>query len=194
METLGFSFGVNKLNPELWKALRSPTGYRTRSLFADVQRHLRQPEDYNSSPYWLERKNYTEDDPRPVMKEHYIASMDPTGYETALKFLGSYDHWEYMIKNCAWFREAVADWKQILEARIKSKAIAKIQEIAFSEDKQALGAAKYLATLDYEKTDGRGRPSTAEKTGKLKEAIMIAEAEREDMERIGLSVIKGGKK
>lgn len=186
------------MNVEIWKKTRSPTGYRTRSLFVDVQRHMRSEEDIEASLYWLERRNYTDDDTRPVLKEHYLASMDPTGYETAIKFLGSYDHWDYMMKSCAWFRDAVNQWKEELEVRLKSKAIAKIKEIAFSEDKQSLAAAKYIATADYDKVDGRGRPSNVEIRGKLKEAIEISEADKADMERIGLKLVsnnskKGGK-
>lgn len=177
-------------NIELWKKTRGPTGYRTRSMFIDVQRSLREKEDYENAPYWLERRNYTEDDTRPVLKEAYIAEMDPTGYRVALKFFGSFEHWLFMLENCVWFREAVANWKTELEHKLKAMAIAKIQEIAFSEDKQALAAAKYLATKDYDKEDGRGRPSNAEVKGHLRTAIQIADADREDMERIGLKLVK----
>jgi hypothetical protein len=182
------------MTPEIWKKVRTVSGFRTRGLFIDVQRHLRDKEECDNAPYWLERRNITKDDTRPVFKEHYLASLDPTGYETAIKYLGSYEHWEYMLKNCSWFRDAVEGWKGELQARLKSKAIAKIQEIAFSEDRQALAAAKYLATHDYDKVDGRGRPSKEELRGNLKEAIEATEADKADMERMGLVLIKGGKK
>jgi hypothetical protein len=182
------------MNPEVWRKVRGPTGYKTRGLFIDVQRSMREKEEYDNAPYWLERRNYTKDDKRPVFKEHFLACLDPTGYETAIKYLGSYEHWEHMMENCPWFRDAVNRWTKELEARIKSKAIAKIQEIAFSDDRQALAAAKYLATHDYNKVDGRGRPSKEEIRGKLKEAIEVSESDKADMERMGLTLIQGGKK
>jgi hypothetical protein len=57
---------------------------------------------------------------------------------------------------------------------------------------QALAAAKFIATGEYDKSS-RGRPSKAELDGKLKEAAQALSVEDEDLKRIGLKVINGGK-
>ena len=177
-------------DPEVSKLVRGNQNIpRTRSLFADVAKDYNlSQEELDNAPYWLERSIYT--DKRPVMKEFFLLEEDPTGYSTAIKFFGSYDHWLMMMRNSTWFREAVERLKEELYIRLKSKSVKRIAEIAFNpEDRQSLAAAKYLATADYDKSDGRGRPSKAEVTGKLKEAVQIAEADKEDMERIGLRLV-----
>lgn len=171
--------------------LKGPKGYRTRSLFVDIcTTDPRLKERVDEAVYYLGVKE-DRSDPRPSVREHFILSMDPTGYETAVQFFGTYEHWEFMYSNCPWFKKEVDIWKNEIFAKMKSMAIKKIKDIAYSEDdKQALAAAKYLATREYDKEDTRGRPSKAEITGKLKEAVQIADADREDMERIGLRLVK----
>ena len=166
-----------------WRA-RGGAGFLTRSLFADVMQDMQIP-DSDSAPFWLNR-NYL-GDKRPVMREHFIVSMDPTGYETAIKFLGCYEHWAVMEKRCPWFRDSLELWKQEIKARQKALAIQKILDIAVGETSQALAAAKYIATADYDKEDGRGRPSKAEVKGELKRQIKLVEEDEEDAKRIGLN-------
>ena len=57
---------------------------------------------------------------------------------------------------------------------------------------QALAAAKFIAMQEYDKSI-RGRPSKAALEGELKRAAEALTIEDDDMARIGLSVIKGGK-
>lgn len=166
---------------------RGKVGFQTRSLFADVMESFMM-QDADKAPYWFERR--LTKDSRPCMRDHYITVMDPTGYKTAIKFLGCYEHWETMVERCAWFREALARWDRELHTKQKSRAVDKIREIAEGDSTQALAAAKYLATADYNKLDGRGRPSAAEVKGKLKEQVEMLEADREDLERMGISVLK----
>lgn len=176
------------VDPQL---LRASNGLRTRSLFVDVlKKGFASIEEQDNAIYWLDYKMDVKDK-RPSIREHYIVCMDPTGYETAIKYFNTYDHWDYMYKNCTWFKESVDTWKTEIQAKMKSRALKVIQEIANNpEDKQALAASKYLANAEYDKVDNRGRPSAEVVKGKLKEAIQIADADREDMERIGLRLIK----
>lgn len=171
----------------LYDKVRASNGLRTRSLFVDVCRKNLLDESF--CLYWLDVKTDPAD-PRPSIREHFLLSMDPTGYETAMKYFGSYEHWEVLLKT-PWFKESHDKWQSELAAKIKSKAIRVIREIAENpEDKQALAASKYLATAEYNKVDNRGRPSKEEVTGKLKQAVEIAEADLDDMKRIGLKVVK----
>lgn len=170
----------------LYHKLRASNGFKSRALFFDVCRRFSM-EDVDCL-YWLDFK--PEGRKEPSFREHFMLSEDPTGYETAMKYLGSYEHWE-VLKRTVWFKEALQIWENDLHAKLKAKAIKVIQNIAFDpEDKQSLAAAKYIATAEYNKIDNRGRPSKEMITGKLKEAVAVAEADREDMERIGLRLVK----
>jgi len=108
-----------------WRA-KGSAGFLTRSLFADVMDSFMM-QGGDEAPFWLERNH--KDDGRPVMREHFILSGDPTGYQTAVKFLGCYEHWEVMEKRCPWFREALSKWKIELQTRQKALAIQKILDI-----------------------------------------------------------------
>ena len=92
------------------------SGWRTRSLFADVCRSFNMKEEEVEAPYWLERN--LDNDDRPIMRTHFIVSEDPTGYETAIKFFGNYEHWETMLEKCSWFREAHDKWQKELRIAI----------------------------------------------------------------------------
>lgn len=175
----------------IYNLTRTSNGFKTRSLFVDICKRFFMDDDViNAAPYWLDVKTNTSDG-RPSVREHFLVSEDPTGYETAMKFFGCYEHWEFMYNKSDWFKEAVDTWRTELYTKLKSKAVKKIRDIAFEEENsQSLAAAKYLATAEYDKVDGRGRPTTAEVKGALKKAVQIADADREDMERIGLRLIK----
>lgn len=125
-------------------------------------------------------------------RKTFVAMEDPTGRKWALTYLGDWEHWLRLMK-AQWFRDAYDVWISELNEHLKSKAIAKILEVMKSENgAQALAAAKFIAAEEYKKS-GRGRPSKAELQGELKRAVQQLEVEDEDLERIGLKVIQGGK-
>lgn len=127
-------------------------------------------------------------------RQTFIALRDPTGYLWAIKYLGSWEHWEYLLRS-SWFEAAYIEWVRELKTILKMEAIQKIDEIARSGSVQAFPAAKYLASADWEKAvHGRGRPSEEELRGELKKAVRTLTVEDEDAKRIGLTVIEGGKK
>lgn len=118
----------------------------------------------------------------------YVEDEDPTGYTTATRIFGDYSYWTYLMRS-GWFREAVDIWNTELDARLKSKGIKKIKQIAESEDKGALQAAKYLADHGYKNAktvSTRGRPSKEEVAGRLAEEAREAKETLADAERIKL--------
>jgi len=122
----------------------------------------------------------------------FVDLKDPTGRKWALTYLGDWNHWLRLMR-CQWFREAYEVWIAELNLQLKSEAIAKALEIMGGENgAQALAAAKFIATQEYDKST-RGRPSKQELDGELKKAAQALSIEDEDLARIGLSVIKGGK-
>lgn len=124
----------------------------------------------------------------------FIALGDPTGYLWAMAYLGSFTHFEAFSKS-EWFEPHLNNWKAELEAKLKAEAIQIIHQIAKGDSPQALMASKYLAGADYKKTaSGRGRPSKEEVTGELKRAAEQISSTGQDAERIGLTLVAGGKK
>lgn len=164
-------------------------GWYTRSLFWDTwsnmaisQRHCEPKFTFNSD--------------RPGMvncKKTFVALGDPTGYQWAMKYLESYDHW-IALNKAPWFQEQVEIWVNELNQKLKSEAIQRIQRIAeeSTNETQALAASKYLAERAYDKSKA-GRPSKEQQRGEMKRLVAMAETQSEDAERIGLTVISGGK-
>lgn len=125
-------------------------------------------------------------------RKTFVAMEDPTGRKWALTYLGDWEHWLRLMK-AQWFRDAYEVWIAELNEHLKSKAISKILEIMGSENgAQSLAAAKFIAQEEYN-TKKRGRPTKQELQGELKRAVQQLEVEDEDLERIGLKVIQGGK-
>lgn len=123
----------------------------------------------------------------------FIALGDPTGYLWATTYLKSWDHFLQLLK-AKWFRSEYDKWTEELKIILRQKAVEKIKEIATGDSSQALAAAKYIASAEWEKsTSGRGRPSKSDITGELKKAAEAAASDNDDAQRVGLKVIKGGK-
>lgn len=117
-------------------------------------------------------------------RKTYTALEDPTGYKWAMKYLGSWKHFEALMAS-AWFPPHVEEWNDEIRIKLRSEALQKIRAIAGSDSKSALVAAKYLANIDYESK--RGRPSKAEVKGELKRQTDILRQADEDATRIGLT-------
>lgn len=123
----------------------------------------------------------------------FVELRDPTGYKWAIKYLDSWKHWNLLCR-LTWFQEALAIWQDALKNHLKAQAIQKILEISEGETAQALPAAKYVAEEGWNaKETQRGRPSKDEVDSKLKQAMRAASVVTDDAERIGLTVINGGK-
>ena len=126
----------------------------------------------------------------------FVAMMDPTGYEWAMKYLGSFQHWEALMKGGKWFRDWYNAVVAEIHAKLRADALINIQEVArgAASEAQRLAASKYLAERPYERVDkiskARGRPSKEELKGHLKQMADISEQTKEDYERIGLKVVK----
>ncbi len=150
--------------PESYKAdsdiLRPLGRYRTRSLFTD----------FSDTGLWSLEE----------FKCHYLTIADPTEYQFAIQMLGSWKHWQKLIKRSwmsGWLRETRAE----LSVLIRSRAA---QYLIQSENVAAL---KMLATekvnwLEPDEMKGPGRPR------KLQEETSDDTLDvHEDMRRIGLN-------
>jgi hypothetical protein len=124
----------------------------------------------------------------------YVSFGDTTGYHMTQAYLnGDYSHWQTLLK-CLWFKEAKEAWDEELNAKLAAEGLKTIREIAKDEDhKGRLQAARILLQRgDASKIRSkglRGRPSTEEVSGYLKEAAHAEKALQDDLERI--QVVKG---
>lgn len=126
-------------------------------------------------------------------RKTFVDLRDPTGYKWAMTYLGDWNHWLRLMR-CHWFQEAYEIWIAELNMLLKSEAVAKVREIMLSENpSQSLAAAKFMATKEYDRAT-RGRPSKEEVKGELRKAAEAISIEDEDLARIGLQVITGGKR
>ena len=100
----------------------------------------------------------------------YVGDLDMSGYKTSTRLFKDFGYWAHLMK-AGWFREAVRQWDEEIEAKLYSEGLAKIRELANSDEKGAFTAAKYLADksflLDKKRLVKRGRPSNEEVEGRL---------------------------
>lgn len=162
-------------------------GWLTQSLFWEKWSQLA-PVNRHCNPVFSFR-------PRPGMidcKSTFVEVGDPTGYKWAMLYLESYDHWLALLER-KWFSDEVAEWQNELNAKIKANALQRINDISSCENAAtALAAAKYLAERGWEKSSA-GRPSKERLAGELKKLTQDAEDTNQDFNRLGLTVVQGGK-
>lgn len=122
----------------------------------------------------------------------FLEMEDITEYEPAIKLVGSWREWERLKRDWPAFRGHIQEWKEELEVKFRSQASRKIIELSDGDDAKALQAAKWVAEGGYNRRQGAGRPSKAEKNKEAKEIAMAAAETKKDEERI-LKVLNGGK-
>lgn len=158
--------------------------WMTQSLFWDMWVQL-VPKNRHRDPV------FTFDSDRPGLinfKRTFVEVGDVTGYQWAIQYLGSYDHWLYLMKR-EWFAEQYERAREELLTKMRAEAIQNIVSISVESENetQRLAASKYLAERAWEKSRV-GRPEKAK--GQLKKEMDIVD---EDAVRMGLTVIPGGK-
>ena len=129
----------------------------------------------------------------PSLYKLYMHLNDPTEWKVATECFHGWSHWE-AICNSSWFAPYIKSWREQLELRLKSQALARIMAEAKASSKDALQANKYLLEKKWiEKDATKGRPT---KEAIRKEAEFIRAEDTEfllaDVERFGLQPKTGG--
>lgn len=114
----------------------------------------------------------------------YMSYDDPTEYQFAKDWLGGWAHWQ---KLCAttWFAPIVAEWREEMEIKLRSKGVLAMAELAVSGKESA---AKWLAEGGFKGKRQAGRPTKEEKAGELKKQSRLRDDLKADMERLGIEV------
>lgn len=123
-------------------------------------------------------------------RKTFIQEGDRSGYKWAMKYLGDWQHWQKLM-GAPWFVELYDKWVEELDAKLEAEAVDIIRGISRDDaNKSQLAAARLLHSLTKIKPEskGRGRPKNSQT-----DLPPAQEATDEDFERLGLTLIKGGK-
>jgi hypothetical protein len=110
----------------------------------------------------------------------YMETEDPTEYQFAVRYLEGWQHWE-RISKLAWMKDLVAQWRIELAAKLRSRALQELKDLAQSGTKEAFQANKWLLEKNVvgpqpDEKVRRGRPT---KHDIAKEADRIASSTKE---------------
>lgn len=123
------------------------------------------------------------DDWKPV----YMECFDPTEYEAAMRLMGDWEHYQ-MVRNHPKIKPIMDKWAVEMEVKLRSFSLRQIIEQA--KDPKGHAAAKYLADGGFTGRNKRtklGREEEAEIQKEMNDRVAA------DMERMGLSVVRGGR-
>lgn len=163
--------------------------YRTISLFWELRHQAGDIEPvFTTKSYDLQK----EDKLYPSLKKIYLTYDHIPGfeYEFALDVFGSWEHWQ-KLANSQGLKDLIQEWRDELDIRIKAQSLKAMMLAARDNDAKGVNAAKYLAEKGY--SSKRGRPSKEEVEREKRIQAGANKELTEDMERIGLQVVKGGK-
>jgi hypothetical protein len=130
----------------------------------------------------------------PSLKASYMSydHVPNHEYNFAMEQLGSWKHWLVLCASGA-LKDMIQEWRDELTIKLKSEAIRKLMTMQDNEGTIGLNANKYIADEAYLPKKA-GRMSKAEKERANKIDARITQELHEDMTRLGMSMISGGKK
>jgi hypothetical protein len=117
----------------------------------------------------------------------YMEMSDPTEYRFATSCLADWEHWTQLCE-CTWFESYRDRWRQELNLKITSEALARILTEAGSDRREAFSANKYLLEKGWvpKDKDPVGRPSKEAIRRKANEIVFDNSRLIGDAERIGV--------
>lgn len=120
-------------------------------------------------------------------KKVYLEVADPTEYETAMRLIGDYDHW-LLIRNHPKLKPIFDKWAKEVEVKLRSDMIKQMAKHARSPNGAA--AAKWIAEGQFMKRVLKNKVDKEEEEEMRQE---IANRVSDDMARLGMTVVEGGK-
>lgn len=118
---------------------------------------------------------------RDVWRAQFMEVSDPTGYTFAEKCVeGGYRKWAVIVKSWG-CKEEIAEWNESLAVKLQAEGILRI-----ATQRDSFQAGKWLADRGWVQDSGK----QAKRSKKLAERAH--EEVQEDMNRLGLSLVKKG--
>lgn len=121
----------------------------------------------------------------PSLRKIYLQYSDPSEYAFAFGTFKNDKQWKVLLK-CKWFHPYIDEWRDSLDAKIRSESVAQMRRTADSGGPGAIQAAKWLAEGGYREKQLKGRPSALDKKDALQREISVDKLLQEDAERIGI--------
>ncbi len=152
--------------------------FRTQSLFAEFQ-HETYPAHFT-----LRREGRVG---FVNMYEKYMELSDPTEYKVAIQLLGSWQHWQALMRS-DWFNKHLQSWRAELATKMESQRYHEMVDNS-KNPKTAVAATKWLADrygLNRASLRKAGRPTKEEKAAYLAEEARDSEDLNADAKRIGV--------
>jgi len=121
-------------------------------------------------------------------RKRYVEIADPTGYIAAMELMGDWEHWMFLRTSKA-FSAIMDGWDKEVEVKLRSAAIKNL--IVNSKSEKGQASAKWLAEAGFKmNVDKRKKDVKLQEEAIVKE---VASKVADDMERLGLKVVVGGK-
>lgn len=169
--------------------------YRTQSLFWEY-RKANLIEDYPPIFTIKDRQHTVDGVTYPSLKLIYMSYEHVPGYEYdfAMDVFGSWEHW-IVLSEKSLLKTLIKEWRDELEIKLRAKGIRQLIQMASENDPKGLQASKFLSDRGWVQKDNktRGRPSKEEIERERVQQANIRDNLSEDMERLGLKVVEGGK-
>lgn len=129
-------------------------------------------------PLWSLHKDW-----KPI----YLEAADPTEYEAAMRLIGDWEHYQ-LIRNHPRIKPIMDAWAQEVEVKLRSNAT--LQMLKHAKAPNGAAAAKWIAEGGF---TGRDMRKKADKAVEEEVKDEISARVAEDMKRLGMTVIPGGK-
>lgn len=107
-------------------------------------------------------------------------------YEFANKYLGGWEHWKRLVASS--LRDMFKEWREELEIKHKARALKGIILQSREDTPTAFQASKYLVEDGWVEKKGRPKKEDVERAAKI--AAGVKDELADDLERIGLQVVK----
>ena len=120
----------------------------------------------------------------PSLRQEFMADADPTGYTTAIRLFGSWNHWQRLKAN-KMINKFIMQYEDELDVMIRSGAVKALIESAMEDGGKGTTAAKYIAEKGWDKRKA-GAPSKQEKERELNVQGKVTDEVQDDYDRLGL--------
>jgi hypothetical protein len=181
---------------KLEQPYRDPKGrWLTQALFKELA------ERHNSNPKYKPVFSCYYDEPGYInFRTTFLEVGDRTGYRWAMQYLGDWNHW-LALMDTDWFQVMVNTCIKELDVKLASEALESIRRISVDESHKAqLAASRYLLTLSKTaeklkpEVNRVGRPTKSKTAAQVAdENLRLERTTDEDLERLGLRLVEGGK-
>lgn len=121
----------------------------------------------------------------PSLRILYMEDRDPTGFTTAIRVFGSWEHWR-RCKSNTMINKYLLRYEDELDVSIRSGVIKELINTAMEEGGRGTTAAKYIAERGWDKRKA-GAPTKEEKDRELKVNSLVIDEVQEDLVRLGLT-------